>query len=434
MEQGGVTNTVERLSVLNIAALSNAEALAALGELRGVQSWVEGRTAALRRQVRATAASPIVARADADYMFRSSRASGARDERRAQALGNVTELQAALDAGAVTGEHVDAVATALADLNAAERLLLVQEARSVVEAALIMEPDTFRDYMRDLVNTLQADRGESLRARRKRSTRLGAWMDKHTGMWRLRGQLDPEMGCVMAQKLEAALQARLAMEQPEFCPADPTQKIDFLRAYALADMFRAASRQGGGSGGGGGGGGPRTEVTIVVRAPDGHGKAASAAPQSDPPAWWVCPPGVIDAGADVTVSPEFVTDLVRRGVARLFTVITSDGQVVAAPGTLKLGRTTRLANRAQRRALHALYVTCAVPGCRVDYRLCRLHHVVWWRNGGLTDLDNLVPLCGAHHRAVHDEGWHLVLGPRRKMTLTRPDGQVLTTGPPGRGP
>jgi hypothetical protein len=131
------------------------------------------------------------------------------------------------------------------------------------------------------------------------------------------------------------------------------------------------------------------------------------------------------------VTPGFVTDLVRGGVARLFTVVTRDGQVVAAPGRLDLGRTTRLANRAQRRALHSLYPTCAMPGCVVDFRLCRLHHVVWWRNGGRTDLDNMVPLCGTHHRAVHDEGWIIALGRRREVTITRADGVVLTTGPPG---
>jgi hypothetical protein len=439
MQRGGIIDNVERLAALDVLALSNAEALCALGELRGVASWVEGRAAALRRQVRATAISPAAARADADHMFRSSRGSGARDERRADAAGRMPELQAALDDGVVTGEHVDAVATALADLNAAERPLLVAQATLVVDAARIMEPDSFRDFMRGLVNRLQADRGESLRARRKRSTRLGAWMDKHTGMWRLRGQLDPELGCVMAQQLEAALQRRLAMPQSEFCPDDPTQKIDFARAYALADVFEAAARGGGGAHGAGGAG-PRTEVTIVVTVPPGTGVAAdessavAATRRSDASPGWVCPPGVIDAGADMAVTPSFVTDLVGRGAARLFTVITSDGQVVAAPGRLNLGRVTRLANRAQRRALHALYATCVVPGCLVDYRQCHLHHVTWWRHGGRTDLDNLAPLCGAHHRAVHDEGWQLSLGLRREVTITRPDGAVRTTGPPGRGP
>ena len=56
-------------------------------------------------------------------------------------------------------------------------------------------------------------------------------------------------------------------------------------------------------------------------------------------------------------------------------VVVRNGVVLHAPGELDLGRTTRLANRAQRRALRALYATCAIPGCSVRYDRCKLHHV-----------------------------------------------------------
>jgi predicted restriction endonuclease len=58
--------------------------------------------------------------------------------------------------------------------------------------------------------------------------------------------------------------------------------------------------------------------------------------------------------------------------------------------------------------------------------------VIWWRHGGLTDLDNLLPLCSRHHHKVHDDGWHLALGPERQLTVTFPDGSVKNTGPPSR--
>ena len=47
------------------------------------------------------------------------------------------------------------------------------------------------------------------------------------------------------------------------------------------------------------------------------------------------------------------------------------------------------ANRAQRRALRALYRCWSIPGCTVSYERCKLHHVIWWRNSGHTNLDNL---------------------------------------------
>ncbi len=118
--------------------------------------------------------------------------------------------------------------------------------------------------------------------------------------------------------------------------------------------------------------------------------------------------------------------------ADVHTVIARNGIVLHAPGELDLGRTTRLANTAQRRALRALYSTCTVPGCRVPYDRCKLHHITWWRNGGTTDLSNLAPLCTGHHTNIHHDGWTITLGPNRELTLTLPDGTIMTTGPPNR--
>jgi 5-methylcytosine-specific restriction endonuclease McrA len=43
---------------------------------------------------------------------------------------------------------------------------------------------------------------------------------------------------------------------------------------------------------------------------------------------------------------------------------------------------------------------CAVPGCR-NHRFLDVHHVVPRSEGGAHHSDNLVVLCGAHHRATH---------------------------------
>jgi hypothetical protein len=104
--------------------------------------------------------------------------------------------------------------------------------------------------------------------------------------------------------------------------------------------------------------------------------------------------------------------------------------VLHAPGNLNLGRSTRLANRAQRRALRGVYTSCAIPGCGVHYDRCKLHHVIWWRHGGRTDLDNLLPVCVRHHHKIHDAGWNITLGPNRELTIRFPDGTAQSTGPP----
>ena len=120
------------------------------------------------------------------------------------------------------------------------------------------------------------------------------------------------------------------------------------------------------------------------------------------------------------------------GQADVHTVVVRNGAIVHAPGRLNLGRTTRLANAAQRRALRAIYPRCAIPDCPVRFDLCKVHHVHWWRHGGRTDLENLAPVCVRHHTAIHDEGWIIEVGPDRTLTLTLPNGEVMTTGPPKR--
>ncbi len=120
------------------------------------------------------------------------------------------------------------------------------------------------------------------------------------------------------------------------------------------------------------------------------------------------------------------------GDADTHAIIVRNGVVLHAPGQLDLGRTTRLANRAQRRALRGLYKHCAIPGCTVAYDRCKLHHIIWWTNGGPTDLANLLPVCSHHHTKIHHDGWIIELGPHRELTLTLPDGNTHTTGPPRR--
>ena len=62
---------------------------------------------------------------------------------------------------------------------------------------------------------------------------------------------------------------------------------------------------------------------------------------------------------------------------------------------------------------------CQHPGCRNTGWL-QVHHIVPWAHGGPTDLDNLVLLCGHHHRLVHERRWHIT-GPPGGRVFRRPD-------------
>jgi 5-methylcytosine-specific restriction protein A len=74
---------------------------------------------------------------------------------------------------------------------------------------------------------------------------------------------------------------------------------------------------------------------------------------------------------------------------------------------LALGRSRRLATAAQLRAVIARDRGCIVPGCTLPPGRCDAHHVIWWRHGGPTDVDNLAMLCARHHTCVHAGHWRI---------------------------
>jgi hypothetical protein len=69
---------------------------------------------------------------------------------------------------------------------------------------------------------------------------------------------------------------------------------------------------------------------------------------------------------------------------------------------LNVGTATRSHTHAQRVALSAVHTTCVMPGCGIAFADCNMHHLWWHSLGGPSDLDLLVPLCGTHHRRLHD--------------------------------
>jgi Domain of unknown function (DUF222) len=138
----------------------------------------------------------------------------------------------------------------------------------------------------------------------------------------------------------------------------------------------------------------------------------------------------IDWGLPVELPWDVLTRMITSGEADVHAVVVRNGIVIHAPGQLDLGRTTRLASKAQRRALRVMYPTCAVPGCCVRFQYTSAHHVIWWERGGRTDLGNLLPLCSRHHHLVHEGGWHLNLDDQRILTVTLPDGTQLSNAPP----
>ena len=51
----------------------------------------------------------------------------------------------------------------------------------------------------------------------------------------------------------------------------------------------------------------------------------------------------------------------------------------------------------------------------------QVHHIVHWSQGGPTDLDNLILLCGFHHRYLHEHGWHITTNKNNQFVFCKPD-------------
>jgi hypothetical protein len=114
--------------------------------------------------------------------------------------------------------------------------------------------------------------------------------------------------------------------------------------------------------------------------------------------------------------------------------IACDGGLVAAvvderAGVLDIGRRTRAIPTAMKRALWLRDQGCRFPGC-ANRRFVHGHHVKHWLHGGRTALDNLLLLCGFHHRLVHEGGFTIALTRGRNVEVRTPTGALVPVTPP----
>lgn len=78
--------------------------------------------------------------------------------------------------------------------------------------------------------------------------------------------------------------------------------------------------------------------------------------------------------------------------------------------------------------LKAFDLTCVFPGCDCRGSL-DVHHLLHWTRGGLTDHDNLAPMCRRHHALLHEHEWHAYKGADGNIVWFRPDGRQYLPGP-----
>lgn len=407
MEIAGVVERVERVAELcSCTSPTITDIQAGLADIRGIRSWVDAAEALLAAEIAHASSFPEAAIADAS---RGTLGTAAKTLDRARTLGDAPAFAGSLADGSVTSGHVDVITRAATTLDADQRERLLGRCESLIAVAEHATTTQWDRRVRDEARRIAAESETETFDRQRRATSLRSWVDAE-GMWNLRGRFDPLTGVRIDARLRAAVDTLFAESTPVTCPIDPIEKQHHLRALALGRLVEG-SETGMRAG--------RSEILAVIDV--GSVGATDESVRDSHRVDWSIP---------VEIPARVLADL--AGTADVTAVVVCNGVVLHAPGSLDLGRTSRVANRAQRRALRGLYATCGIPGCAVHYDRCQLHHVVWWRHGGRTDLANLIPLCTHHHHRVHDHGWQLTLGPNRELTVTFPDGSIRNTGPPGR--
>ena len=414
-----LTAAIERLEQMcavraDTSALP-ADLTTALSRAAELRAFIAAGEADLARRLADASSFPEAALAEST---RDTLSTASKTIERSRTLADTPALAEALDDAVVTPAHVDAVTRTAKLLDADQRQRLFEKVESLVDVAAQATVEQFTRRLRTEANRITSDDGMDRLERQRRATALSTWVDGE-GLWNVRGRFDPVSGVALNAALDNAVERLFAEAIPDTCPTDPVEKQKHLRALAFSRLLlgtAGTARRG------------RPEFVAAIDIAAGPGSQSESG--SNETAGEAVGGPSIDWPIPVEVPGRVLVELL--GAADVSAVIVRNGVVLHAPGQTDLGRNTRLASRDQRRALRAMYRTCAIPGCAVSYDRCKLHHIIWWRHGGRTDLDNLIPVCSHHHHQIHDAGWEVKLDLERRLTLTFPDGTVRNTGPPRR--
>ena len=318
-----------------------------------------------------------------------------REAREVVSRGLVTEVApeigAVLASGDTTAAHVDALGRGL-KIAGAERDAFMAHLPELVEASTTMTASQFDQLVKETAKSVVADDGLSTFERQKRET-FFKMRTEADGCLSVSGKFDPISASILKSKIGRFVESMFHSGDKEV-PVDVMPWIepnDHRQAQALIALVNGASETASDVP-------ARAEIVVHVDLETlRHGLRAGGACRTA-------------LGADLPV------ETVRRLAceAEILPVVL-DGRSVP----IDVGRSKRLATVHQRRALEAIYPTCAIPDCEVIFDHCNVHHIDYWENGGPTDLNNMIPLCSRHHHASHEGGWKLKLDPEtRELSIT----------------
>jgi hypothetical protein len=307
-------------------------------------------------------------------------------------LGRLAVTRAAFASGSVSGEQVSEIVTALDDLPVeVDRETRGRGEVFLVDQARTQGPHQLARLAKRLLHTLDPARGDRLELLERAHAAGNALVitKRSRGGFRLRGELDEELGATLLTALDP-----LAAPRPATDGTPDQRPVPARYADALADLLKIALA----SGGLPSSGGARPTVVVTVELATLRRELASAAGELR----WA---GPISAEA------------ARR-------LACDAGMVPAVLGgagePLDVGRLSYPVTAAIRRALEARDGGCAFPGCLRPPAWCAAHHIEHWAQGGSTAMSNLVLLCDRHHVVVHHQGWIVRIAENAMPEFTPP--------------
>ena len=369
---------LERLQTADVTLLDVSGLRELLDTARRVKATAAGVEFAVARELRERHAAGTAPRPAVLLNQAVGKTEAGKVERRAELLEQLPAMAAVFDGGAITTAHIDAA-------EAAVRVTpgLVQHQAQLADAAARLGPDAFVEHAQRLAVLFSADGGVGEFERQRRDTSLRRWVQRSTGMHHFHGAFDPERGAEIHAVIDRLI------EQQFHAGTDADLDNDQRAAVAMHQLFTS-----------GGGGKVGASIGVLIDEQtlyDGVHQHTDI--DVDGPGGRLPVETVRRTGCDAEIYPMVL-----------------DGEGVVTD----MGRSRRLATPAQRRALWAMHRTCAVPGCTVRFSHCKIHHILWWRRRGRTDLTNMVPLCERHHHDAHEGGWQLALDQHRNVSWTGP--------------
>lgn len=363
----------QSLSTLDVAAADTST----------VRKWLAG-VAALRAAVDAFEARAAARLGEAALVRGASRCTQREADRaviRGRLIESLPEVGAALAEGEISGAHVDTLARA-----AEQTTVEAVGNSSLLQLAKARPADAMSKQVGEFVRTKMNDADLAARLERQRRNRRGVLMSREMGV--LHAEFDDTTFAEVRSAVDAETDRLFHLDGGRDGAAEvrtPQQR----RADAIANLLTSGRA----------------------------GSTGVSAAAARPPA--VRNQMLVIAHTDGSGEIPGVGPLPRGEVARLACISDLYGLVFDGCGNpLWHGRRVQLADDNQWRALIARDGGCI--GCGADPSRCEAHHVVWRRNQGATDIDNLALLCKHHHHLVHDKGWRVTSDAEGRFLLVPP--------------